>query len=82
VARAVKLNRQLLEAQEAAERAAEGARAATPSYSRVEVVTPAAAALSPFAEVEMPSGIKLRLYSQTQETLGLLSSLCLAGGAR
>jgi hypothetical protein len=55
-------------------------RAAPPSYSRVELVS--ATSTRPFAELEMPSGVKLRFYSQTQETVGLLTSLCGAGGAR
>jgi hypothetical protein len=54
--------------------------AASPSYSRLELV--ASASGRPFAELEMPSGTKLRFYSQTQETLGLLASVCVAGGAR
>jgi hypothetical protein len=55
--------------------------AAAPTYSRVEMVAPAVSA-RPFAELEMPNGIKLRLFAQTQETLGLITSMCVAGGAR
>ena len=58
------------------------ATASLPSYSRLELVAPAAATARPVAEVEMPNGIKLRLYSQTPEMLGLLSSVCVAGGRR
>ena len=52
-----------------------------PAYSRVELVA-STGLTRPFAELEMPSGVKVRLYSQTQEMLGLLSSVCGAGGAR
>ena len=55
--------------------------AASPSYSRLEFV-PSVVPTRPFVELEMPSGVRLRFYSQTQEMLGLLSSVCVAGGAR
>jgi hypothetical protein len=47
----------------------------------VEVVTPAAT-VRPFAELEMPSGVRVRLYSQTAEAMGLLASVCGTGGGR
>lgn len=79
VARTVKIDgRRLIGASGSAARI-RGNAVGVPSYSRVEM---AAASAGPFAEVEMPNGLKLRLYSQTQETLGLLSSMCVAGGAR
>lgn len=62
------------EAQEAA-----GPRA--PAFSRMKVVAPAAASL-PMVEVEMPTGVRVRLFTQTAETLQLLSSLCSVGGIR
>jgi len=49
-----------------------------PLYSRVQLV--ASSATRPFAELEMPSGIKLRVYTQTPEALRLLSSVCSGGG--
>ena len=49
------------------------------TYSRVELAAPAAAS-RPFAELEMSTGLKLRLFAVTDETLGLLSSLLGAGG--
>lgn len=55
--------------------------AAVPSFSRVEVVAPAATSRL-FAEIETPTGLKLRVFAQTHETLGLLSSLCGVGGTR
>jgi hypothetical protein len=54
-----------------------------PAYSRVEL---AATAASPparaFAEVEAPSGLKVRLFIESGGALGLLSALLGAGGAR
>lgn len=80
VARAVKMDRRLLEVPGAPGRAPRGP-SAPPSYSRVEVVTPAAT-VRPFAELEMPSGVRVRLYSQTPEAMGLLASVCGTGGGR
>jgi hypothetical protein len=37
--------------------------------------------MRPFAEVETPAGLKVRLFTETGEALGLLSSLLGAGGA-
>jgi hypothetical protein len=54
---------------------------ATPAYSRVEWVGPATSA-RPFAELETPSGVKLRFYSPTPEALHLLASVCAPGGGR
>jgi hypothetical protein len=42
----------------------------------------AAATTRPFAEVELPTGLKVRLFTETGEALGLLSSLLGAGDAR
>jgi hypothetical protein len=54
---------------------------AVPSFTRLELVAPSAT--SPLiAEVETPAGVTLRIFTQTQETLGLLSSLCGIGGDR
>ena len=58
------------------------ALAGAPRYSRVELVPLAAAGGPPFAELELPSGAKLRLYSQGPEALGLLSAVCGTGGGR
>ena len=52
------------------------------TYSRLELAAPAAATAQPFAEVELPTGLKVRLFTETGEALGLLSSLLGAGGAR
>lgn len=67
----------------------EGARrtgAATsivPAYSRVEMAAPASPpSARPFAELEAPSGLKVRLFVESGGALGLLSALLGAGGAR
>ena len=79
VARAVKIDSGRLRGASGAK--SRGPAAAQPAYSRVELVA-SAGLTRPFAELEMPSGLKVRFYSQTQETLGLLFSVCGAGGAR
>ena len=52
-----------------------------PSYSRVEMTAPSAMGRA-IAEVELPSGVKLRVYSETLEMLKLVSSLCVVRGGR
>jgi hypothetical protein len=63
-----------------------GATSIVPAYSRVEVAPPAPAVVSsptaPFAEVETPSGLTVRLFTESGGALGLLSALLGAGGAR
>ena len=51
-----------------------------PAYSRLELSPPSSA--RPFAEVELTSGTKVRLFTQSREALELLASLCSARGAR
>ena len=53
-----------------------------PTYSRLELAAPAAPTARPFAEVELPTGLKVRLFTETDEALGLLSSLLGSGGRR
>jgi hypothetical protein len=50
----------------------------------LEVGAPAAASPLPraFAEVELPTGAKVRLFTGTDEALGLLTALLGAAGAR
>lgn len=55
--------------------------ARVPAFSRVELEAPASTP-PPFAEIEMPTGLKLRLFTQTEAALALLASLCGPGGAR
>jgi hypothetical protein len=81
VARATKVDRGRLEA----ERSGGGKRMVSdtgvPRYSRVELAAPASTA-RPFAEVEMPTGLRVKLFTETGEALALLSSLLGAGGPR
>ena len=49
------------------------------AYSHVELAAPGAASRL-LAEVEMQSGMKVRLFAGTSEALGLLSSLFTPGG--
>ena len=57
--------------------------AMVPSYSRLELAPPTVVAERPFAEVETPAGVKVRLFGATTETMGLVTSLlAAAGGAR
>lgn len=54
-----------------------------PAYSRVEIAAPAPpSSARPFAEVEAPSGLKVRLFIESGGALGLLSALLGAGGPR
>ena len=48
---------------------------AVPSFSRVELAAPSVSS-RPIVEVETPAGLKVRVYAETRESLGLLSSLC------
>ena len=81
VARATKVDRGRLET----DRSRDGKRGvpgtSVPRYSRLDLAAPAATA-RPFAEVEMPTGLKVRLFTDSGEALGLLSSLLGAGGPR
>jgi hypothetical protein len=54
-----------------------------PAYSRVEMAATAApTSAQPFAEVEAPSGLKVRLFIESGGALGLLTAVLGAGGAR
>ncbi len=53
----------------------------TPGYSRLDLAMPSVAR-SPIAEIETDTGIKLRLFEQTPEVLGLLGALCGVGGMK
>jgi hypothetical protein len=50
-----------------------------PGYSRVELTGTVGG--RPLAELEMPSGVKVRVYAATEEMLSLVSRVC-AGGER
>jgi hypothetical protein len=82
VARATKVDRKRLKTGFGIKRG--GTRVPTdpvPLFSRMEIAVPASAP-PPFAEVEMPTGLKLRLFTQTEPTLALIASLCGRGGVR
>lgn len=82
VARAVDIDRERLRGtrRTSRKRPPAGLAGALP-YSRLEVAAPVGGG-RPFAELELPSGAKLRLYSQSPEVLGLLSAVCGSGGGR
>jgi hypothetical protein len=52
------------------------------TFSRLELSAPSAPSLRPIAEVETGSGLKLRMFEQTPELMGLLSAVCGVGGVR
>ena len=81
VARATNVGRGRLKTGKRREKSA-AAGPSAPRYSRVEVAAPATTRA--FAEVEMPTGVKVRLFTETGEALGLLTALlgAGAGGAR
>jgi hypothetical protein len=81
VARVTKVDRTRLRTARASRHAGPPGVAQPPAFSRVEL-TPPAMAVRPFAEVETATGAKLRFFAQTDELLGLLSSLCGTGGAQ
>ncbi|HYX33166.1 MAG TPA: hypothetical protein VE954_08620 [Oligoflexus sp.] len=47
-----------------------------PAYTRLVLSRPSMPADRILAELETPSGMKLRIFASTPEALGLLSSLC------
>ena len=54
--------------------------AQVPVFTRLDIEAPPPTTTCPIAEVETATGLKLRIFVQTQETIGLLSSLCGTGG--
>jgi hypothetical protein len=75
VAKATKINRIHLIEQKRGKKA----KLSFPGYSRVEI-SAAGRQNSPVAELETGSGMKLRIFSLTAETMELMSSFCRAGG--
>lgn len=54
-----------------------------PAFTRVELSAPGAPPTPrPIAEVETGSGVTLRVFEQTPELMGLLSTVCGLGGVR
>jgi hypothetical protein len=80
VARATKVERSRLETGSPSRRESRAAPG-VPTFSRVELAAPLMAPL-PFVEVEMPTGLKVRLFTQSDEALEVLSLLCSTGGTR
>lgn len=83
VARVTKLDRRRLSRGRGRAERKKGRRTtarAVPTFSRAELAAPGTMS-RPFAEVETPAGLKLRIYTQTDQTLGLLSALCAMRGA-
>jgi hypothetical protein len=80
VSRATRVDRRRLEGVPRVHAGRRARPTGAPSFSRVELVAPARS--RPFAEVELGTGLKVRFFEQTPEALGLLSSLCGAGGGR
>ena len=79
VARATKLDQTRLKA----ERVGRAASVPVPSYSRMEVGARAEpVARWPLAEVETPTGLRVRIFAQTAEAVGLVRSLLAMGGAQ
>jgi hypothetical protein len=81
VARATKVDRGRLESDRIRGGKMRVPGTGVPVYSRLELAAPGATA-RPFAEVEMPTGLRVRLFTDSGEALGLLSSLLGAGGLR
>jgi hypothetical protein len=52
------------------------------TFSRLEWSVPSAPRPRPIAEVETGSGVRLRVFEQTPELMGLLSAVCGLGGSR
>jgi hypothetical protein len=81
VAKSMKLDQTRLKLEHARGEQSESGPMA-PSYSRMELAPPTAAAERPFAEVETPAGVKVRLFTPTAEAVGLVTSLLAMGGVR
>jgi hypothetical protein len=81
VARATKVDRGRLKVGRRSRVPSTAVAARVTTFSRLELAAPSVAA-RPFAEVETATGLKLRLFMQTDEALKLLSFLCVSGGAR
>jgi len=78
VARATKLDRGRIKAGRTGNDRRSAPMTGAPAFSRLELGAPAR---RPFAEVEMPTGLKVRLFTQSDEALRLLSCLLATAGA-
>lgn len=79
VSRATKVDRRRLAASTVDE--AEPKVESTPAFTRVDLSAPVVAT-RPFAEVETPTGARVRLFAPTAEALWLLSSVLGTAGER
>ena len=70
VARVTKLDRSRLKIGKGSRPATRRTAAVVPAFSRMELAAPAVA-IRPFAEVETTAGVKLRLFTATDQVLGL-----------
>ncbi len=59
-----------------------GVPRSVPAFSRLDLSAPSAPSRHPIAEVETGSGVKLRVFEQTPEMMGLLSAVFGFGGMR
>lgn len=81
VAEATKFDRQRLSAKRARTSSAQLVNATptvVPAFSRLELSQQPSN--FPIAEVETPTGVKLRVFASSRETIGLLSLICGVGG--
>lgn len=84
VARATKVDRSRLKVEGTGRHERRGTRVPLPTFSRVELAgpEPGPAGVRPFAEIEIADGIRVRLFTPTDDVLHLISSLCSSGAAR
>jgi hypothetical protein len=84
VARATKVDQRRLKTTRRGRSGRKAPAASVPTYSRLDLTAPATATVTPrpFAEIEIPTGLKVRLFTEAGEALVLLSSLLGAGGPR
>ena len=57
-----------------------GVSSRIPAFSRVEMNVPRVTLPNPLAEAETPDGLRVRIFSITPETMGLMSRVCHLGG--
>lgn len=80
VVRATKISGDRLRPPGTAGRKGRSRGASVPTFSRVELAAPVVS--RPFAEVETASGVKVRLFTASEEALRMLLSLCGMGGGQ
>jgi hypothetical protein len=84
VIQATRIDRARLRGRSKNPRKKQKATAATPSFTRLERTSSSTANHHPFAELETPAGLKIRIFIETPEILCFLASLCgaVGGGTR